>query len=138
NKRFLIVSEVVEFRLHLQAMLESFGAQRVQAVKDPQNALESYQRRTPDFVITDYHFHHSLSGLQLLRRLQDGGHYKFGSRFIVWCGERDLDEAKAELMHSPDDIWVTPLKKSEVRKHLDNLLVQKAAMRPIDEALDKR
>lgn len=137
KKHFLIVSEVNEFRLQLTKMLESFGVRRIQTAKDLSTAQELYLRQQPHFVICDYHFSNDSDGLQLLRQLQEQGHYKYRSAFIICCAERSADFVKASLLHSPDEIWHPPLQKVEVRRQLDNLMVKKAALRHIEEALDK-
>lgn len=136
NKHFVIVSGIAEYRLHLTALLESFGARRIQAVKDTASALDLYRRRAPDYIICDYHLGTGSNGLQLLRQVIENGDYKFRCGFIVSCAERDLDEVRAALIHSPDDIWTVPLQKDQVRQRLTNLIAQKAALKSIEEALD--
>src|SRR5690606_25741196 len=113
NTRFLVVSEVSEFRLLLQQQVGTVGPREQVMPKSALEAYDSYQQQAFDFVICDNFLDANAAGAQtLLQRLIEHGHYRFRSSFVICCPQRHLDRLKGHsLIYSADDVWVGAFNK---------------------------
>lgn len=138
NKKALIVDDFSEFRVSLRSMLESFGCQHIDSVRNGSEAVLAYQKARHDIVLCDYNLGVDQNGQQVLEEISLQGWLRADGAFVMVTAETTLNMVMGALEFRPDEYLTKPINKANLRARLEKILKQKSALIDVYKALNQR
>ncbi len=134
--RFLVVDDFESFRMSVKQMLRSFGVEHIDAVGNGKDAVQKCTFERYDIVLCDYNMGEGQNGQQVLEELRHKKRLKHVSLFILVTAETSKDIVIGAKEYQPDGYITKPITKAVLQKRMDNLIVQREALLPINRELD--
>ncbi len=136
NLRFLVVDDFENFRLSIRQMIRTFGVERIEVAGNGEDAVARCEYEEFDIVLCDYNLGSGKSGQQVLEELRYNKVLKHTTLFVLITAETAKDMVMGALEYLPDCYLTKPITKAVLQQRLDNLVEQREALKPINEALD--
>lgn len=134
--RFLVVDDFENFRSSIKQMLRSFGATHIDTANNGKGAVEKCTYERYDIVLCDYNMGEGKNGQQVLEELRYKKRLKHTSLFILITAETAKEIVIGTKEYQPDGYIAKPITKAVLQKRMDNLILQREALLPINRELD--
>ena len=134
--RFLIVDDFESFRMSVRQMLRSFGAEQIDVVGNGKDAVQKCTYERYDIILCDFNMGNGQNGQQVLEELRFKKRLKHTSLFILITAETSKDIVVGTKEYQPDGYIAKPITKAVLQKRVDNLILQREALLPINRELD--
>lgn len=135
DKTVLVVDDFAEFRLSVKAMVEKFGADKIETAKNGDEAVQAYVKTQHDIVLCDYNLGEGKNGQQVLEELHHREVFKYDTTFILVTAERTIAMVMGALEHKPDDYLTKPFTQTTLKARLEKVTQQKQALKAIYSAI---
>lgn len=136
QKNCLIVDDVPDIRTSLKRMLVDFGCNDVDTAGNAEEAIDLCERSQYQILIADYNLGPGKNGQQLLEELRFHKLLRHTSLFIMITAENASHYVLHALEYQPDDYLNKPITRQSLRARLDQDLLRKETLTPVNEALD--
>jgi CheY-like chemotaxis protein/lipopolysaccharide biosynthesis regulator YciM len=137
NLRILVVDDFENFRLSIRQMIRAFGVDRIEVAGNGEDAVARCEHEEFDIVLCDYNLGAGKSGQQVLEELRYNKVMKHTTLFVLITAETAKDMVMGALEYLPDAYLTKPITKAVLQQRLDNLVEQREALKPINEAMDE-
>ncbi|MDO6421110.1 tetratricopeptide repeat-containing response regulator [Saccharophagus degradans] len=137
QKRCLIVDDVPDIRASLKRMLTDFGCSDVDTAGNAEEAIDLCERNHYQILIADYNLGSGKNGQQLLEELRFHRLLRNTSLFIMITAENASHYVLHALEYQPDDYLSKPITRQGLRARLDQDLLRKETLTPVNECLDQ-
>lgn len=137
QKKCLIVDDVPDIRASLKRMLTDFGCSDVDTAGNAEEAIDLCERNQYQILIADYNLGSGKNGQQLLEELRFHGLLRNTSLFIMITAENASHYVLHALEYQPDDYLSKPITRQGLRTRLDQDLLRKETLTPVNECLDQ-
>lgn len=134
----LVVDDFDNFRMTVNKMLQEFGVKSIDTAVNGNDALAQCRRTHYDLILCDYNLGPGKNGQQILEALRENGWLKSDAVFVLVSAESSKSIVLAAYDAEPDSYLTKPITGKTLQQRLDRLLVQRASMKPIYQALDER
>jgi len=133
---FLVVDDFESFRMSVRQMLRSFGAEHIDVVSNGKDAVQKCTYERYDIILCDFNMGNGQNGQQVLEELRYTKRVKHTSLFILITAETSKDIVVGTREYQPDGYIAKPITKAVLQKRMDNLILQREALLPINKELD--
>lgn len=135
-KNCLIVDDVPDIRTSLKRMLIDFGCNDADTAGNAEEAIDLCERNQYQIIIADYNLGPGKNGQQLLEELRFHRLLRHTALFIMITAENASHYVLHALEYQPDDYLSKPITRQGLRARLDQDLLRKETLTPVNEALD--
>lgn len=134
----LIIDDLAQMRTMLREMLVACGADKIESVKNGEEALEAMSRQKPDIVLCDYNLGDGKDGQQVLEEAREHDWLPYSSIFILVTAENTLEMVMGVVEHEPDAYLTKPFTRIVLQQRLRKLQEKKASFAEIASAVERK
>lgn len=136
NLKILVVDDFENFRSSIRQMLRTFGCADVQTARNGEEALEKCIVNKFDLILCDYNMGSGKNGQQILEDLRYNKRLSHTALFVLITAEQSKEVVMGAREYQPDCYIAKPITRSVLQKRLDNMIVQREMLKPINKELD--
>ncbi len=136
--RFLIIDDFANYRSMLRSILVSCGALEIEDARDAKEALKKVTYNKFDVILCDYNLGEGQNGQQLLEEIMHRHLIPYGTIYIMITAENTQSMVMAAVEYRPDGYLNKPFPKDLLLKRLEMLVDNKAIMKDIYKAYNKK
>ena len=134
---YLVIDDFDNFRNAIAQILRNCGAEKIELVANANAAIHYCTYNHVDVVLCDYNLGAGKNGQQILEELRYRKLLKRSSLFLMVTAETSREMVMGARENLPDSYLTKPINQAIVQKRLGNLLAQRKALLPINQAIDR-
>ncbi len=134
---YLVIDDFDNFRNAMFQILRNCGAEKIELVASAKAAVHYCTYNHVDVVLCDYNLGAGKNGQQILEELRYRKLLKRSSLFLMVTAETSRDMVMGARENLPDGYLTKPINQAIVEKRLGNLIEQRRALLPINQAIDQ-
>lgn len=135
---FLIVDDYGDMRGVLRNMLQSFGVQNIDSVANGREAISHIEANRYDVILCDYNLGEGRDGQQVLEEIRARNLVGPSTVFVMVTAENTRLMVMGAVEYEPDSYLTKPFTKDLLAQRLQRLLMRKADLLQIEQAIDHR
>ncbi len=138
SQRILLIDSSGNLRSTIKSMLESIGYQQVRAISISERVLDVIEENEFDIILLGHNVHDRYSGLQLLEEARFRDLIRPTCSWVLMSSDPSQQSMLFAIEAQPDDVLIKPFTMDELRHRLDSLCRQRAALAPIEKAMERK
>jgi len=138
RKTALVIDDFPDMRGTIRRMLMNFGVAAVEIAGSGDEAIAFCENRAFDIILCDYNLGDGKNGQQILEELRYRGLLKHTGIYMMITAETTKSMVFGALEYQPDDYLAKPFAQPVLQKRLDRLMLEKAVLFDINQAMDKQ
>ena len=138
DKSVLLVDSSGNLRSTVKSMLQSMGFASVVATSISSRVLDDIVAGDFDIILLGHNINDSYSGLRLLEEARYKGLIKPTCSWILMTSDASQQSVLFAIEIQPDELLTKPFTLSALSKRIHHLCVQRAALEPIERAIERR
>ncbi|MBA4502764.1 response regulator [Marinobacterium sp. 3-1745] len=136
HKKVLLIDSSGNLRSTIFYMLRELGVRNVKAVTVNDKVLSLIREEAFDVILMGHNSSDAVTGLQLLEEARFRGFMRPTAGWIFMTS----DASQAVVLHAidsrPDDVLTRPFSIDELKSRLDQLILRKIALAPVEQAME--
>ena len=135
SNRFLVVDDYGDMRSMLRNMLHMFGITDITTCNNGKEAITQLETGDFDVVLCDYNLGAGKDGQQVLEEAKHRELIGVSTIFIMVTAENTREMVFGAMEYAPDSYLAKPFTKDTLLARLNKLVVSKADMAPVQQAV---
>lgn len=134
-RRYLVIDDFADMRSMMKSMLHMFGANKIDVVATGEDAVVAMEENHYDIILCDYNLGRGKDGQQVLEETRHRKLINLTTIFVMVTAENTRAMVMGAVEYEPDTYLTKPFTKDLLKTRLERLVVQKAALLPVEQAL---
>lgn len=136
HKKVLLIDSSGNLRSTIFYMLRELGVRNVKATTVNEKVLELIREEGFDIILLGHNSSDTVTGLQLLEEARYRGFIRPTAGWILMTSDASQEVVLHALDSRPDDLLTRPFSIDELKSRLDQLVLRKEVMAPVEQAIE--
>jgi len=136
NKSVLLIDSSGNLRSTIYYMLRELGVKNLAAVTVNDKVLSLIQESAYDIILLGHNSSDAVTGMQLLEEARYRGYIRPTAGWIFMTSDASQEVVLHAIDSQPDDLLTRPFSIDELKNRLDQLVLRKQVMRPVEQAIE--
>ncbi len=136
HKKVLLIDSSGNLRSTIFYMLRELGVRNVKATTVNEKVLELIQEEAFDIILLGHNSSDAVTGLQLLEEARFRGFIRPTAGWIFMTSDASQEVVLHAIDSRPDDLLTRPFSIDELKSRLDQLVLRKQVMAPVEQAME--
>ncbi|GAA0791711.1 tetratricopeptide repeat protein [Marinobacterium sediminicola] len=136
HKKVLLIDSSGNLRSTIFYMLRELGVRNVKATTVNEKVLQLIQEESFDIILLGHNSSDAVTGLQLLEEARFRGFIRPTAGWIFMTSDASQEVVLHAIDSRPDDLLTRPFSIEELKSRLDNLVLRKEVMAPVEQAIE--
>lgn len=136
HKKVLLIDSSGNLRSTIFYMLRELGVRNVKATTVNDKVLELIREEAFDIILLGHNSSDAVTGLQLLEEARFRGFIRPTAGWIFMTSDASQEVVLHAIDSHPDDLLTRPFSIDELKSRLDQLVLRKEVMYPVEQAIE--
>lgn len=136
NKSVLLIDSSGNLRSTIYYMLRELGVKNLAAATVNDKVLGLIQESSYDIILLGHNSSDAVTGMQLLEEARYRGYIRPTAGWIFMTSDASQEVVLHAIDSQPDDLLTRPFSIDELKNRLDQLVLRKQVMRPVEQAIE--
>ncbi len=136
DKSVLLIDSSGNLRSTIYYMLRQLGVKNLLATTVNDKVLNLIQESSYDIILLGHNSSDAVTGMQLLEEARYRGYIRPTAGWIFMTSDASQEVVLHAIDSRPDDLLTRPFTIDELKNRLDQLVLRKQVLRPVEQAIE--
>lgn len=136
DKNVLLIDSSGNLRSTIYYMLRELGVKNLRATSVNDKVLQLIEEEFFDIILLGHNSSDAVTGMQLLEEARFRGYIRPTAGWIFMTSDASQEVVLHAIDSHPDDLLTRPFSIDELKNRLDQLVLRKQVLRPIEQAIE--
>ena len=136
DKNVLLIDSSGNLRSTIYYMLRELGVKNLKATTVNDKVLQLIEEEFFDIILLGHNSSDAVTGMQLLEEARFRGYIRPTAGWIFMTSDASQEVVLHAIDSHPDDLLTRPFSIDELKNRLDQLVLRKQVLRPVEQAIE--
>jgi tetratricopeptide (TPR) repeat protein len=136
DKNVLLIDSSGNLRSTIYYMLRELGVKNLKATTVNEKVLQLIEEEHFDIILLGHNSSDAVTGMQLLEEARFRGYIRPTAGWIFMTSDASQELVLHAIDSRPDDLLTRPFSIDELKNRLDQLVLRKQVLRPVEQAIE--
>lgn len=136
DKNVLLIDSSGNLRSTIYYMLRELGVKNLKATTVNEKVLQLIEEEHFDIILLGHNSSDAVTGMQLLEEARFRGYIRPTAGWIFMTSDASQEVVLHAIDSRPDDLLTRPFSIDELKNRLDQLVLRKQVLRPVEQAIE--
>lgn len=136
DKNVLLIDSSGNLRSTIYYMLRELGVKNLRAATVNEKVLQLIEEEYFDIILLGHNSSDAVTGMQVLEEARFRGYIRPTAGWIFMTSDASQEVVLHAIDSRPDDLLTRPFSIDELKNRLDQLVLRKQVLRPVEQAIE--